>query len=82
MARRLKLRYCPECGSTVLRHFGYGAIYWAITWECSNDKCIMWGKRRPLHGWNEYYPPNIHTLLVETLKEILWKKEIQEIFSS
>lgn len=79
MAKLLKLRYCPVCGSAISRNFGQGAIYWNITWKCRKIGCSMSEHWRPLHGWNEYYPPNAHALLIETLKEIVWKKEIERL---
>lgn len=73
----LKLKYCPACGSFIKLHYGGGLRYFAVTWRCANARCDLASHWRPLHGWNEYYPPNIHTLLIETLKEILWKKVLE-----
>ena len=77
----LKLRYCPECGSSVKLQYGMGLRYFAVTWHCSSSCCIM-SNENSLHGWNEYYQPNPSTLLIETLKEILWQKQLKFTFSS
>ena len=77
-ATELKLRYCPACGSTVSLYCGAYLSYWAVKWRCKRRGCDLFGQWQPLHGWNEYYQPNPHTLLIETLKEIGFKKELAQ----
>lgn len=78
MARLLKLKYCPECGSFVKLNYGNGAVYWAITWKCTAQACVMSKESRPLHGWNEENKPNKWALWAGIINEINWRAQIEQ----
>ncbi len=52
MAVKIKLRFCPLCGSDVRFDYTKGVIYKDVTWRCTDQGCRMSKQARPLKGWN------------------------------
>lgn len=73
MTIELKLKYCPECGAHVKKHYGQGLLYQAITWRCTNRRCAMFRTWRPLDGWNERGTPSPKAFLLGVWWNVCWK---------
>ncbi len=73
MARKLKLKYCPVCGSHVKMDYSNGAIYSLIMWRCTKQRCRMSKEERPLAAWNVANRPNIWTRIMVAINDIRWR---------